>query len=480
MTLAEYKDIISRSEYNQFTASFDFSAELPRSLGDTSGEAWFFCSQAYGDEQGLFTSGGPIMRQLAFDTELVNEYRELSDNGRTVVLGFETFFLHELTHNVDLLSTLTGWTFHTHLVLEYLMLRPALPNISKWSEFDLRGSLWRHADRLLPYSDDAVDLRKIQTWFASMRSLNAVDIKPGWRGRVGLARIFNRDFEPVTVLNDVSSIRVPHEHDVCLTHASILEARAVAHSLRHVLHCFREEPELARMEAMRYLDEYYPVKEARADYLFMLDVVAGGIHGLNSYRDVLAKAPPSVLHFEQVPTLVSILCWYALQGPDPIERLMIALVIFEKHAQQRKFENPGDILRMLLEKIPQYASSKVKDVPDMIEHVRKRNRVENPDEAIRAHFANVLAALHHQLRSSIDNNFVTPFGLPPNGNVAIGVFVDENAPSQITGQYDCGPEFRQWLQLREELLYRNRGSGDHKRVMIESYLDDVRASTAQN
>jgi hypothetical protein len=211
----------------------------------------------------------------------------------------------------------------------------------------------------------------------------------------------------------------------------------------------------------------------------LLDLLSG-IYGLDSYRDLLNRLPKKILVLEQLPTIASSLSWYALQGPDPIERMLAALVIFQQKLEERStFETPGDLLRMLEKHLPQKtrtASERVAYALEAIEIVRARNQRENPDAPIRVHFEHVMTVLERQLQRNMESGFLSPLGLPPNGNIVAAMIDSKEDAEQLGGAYNCGLELIHWLRVRQELLYRNTISNKPKCNSILGYLAQLRAS----
>lgn len=481
-----FRTAFAACTYDHFTTETRFHPALGEAFAWTAPDAYRFCVDAYRNSDLRPSAYDAVLSPPAFEERVLAEYRTLSASARADVLGWETLVLHEFTHHVDHLTTPAGLFFHLGLLEEYLALQQLLPVLYAAPKVDLTPPLRELLDQVSESLGDArgadpsvVDtLRYVDGMLrpSEREGVGPADITPGWPGSSGaLLPLLGVSFAPVTVCGQ-PTVHEPGRPETRVRNTTIFEGRAVAHCLRFVLGRFATDPALAGTEAIRYLDTYYPVGGTLADYAYLLDLFAHA-YGSLTFRQLLEqqRATERLIALEQVPSWLSTVTWYALHGPDPITRALLAIDASRRAfdtnrgTAQPTFGRPGDMLDYLERVIPieHPIDARLQATADSAGRLRVKAQSVR-DDALREHFGRIFAILEHQLRKRVGHGYRTPLGLPFNGNPFPALADDD---LELGTAYDPPARVRQWFQLRDLLLYRRRDGDGCKRPAIAAWLE---------
>lgn len=445
------------------------------------GDAYVFSALAHGDADLRPDFREALFRGEPYSTDERSDYEALGDDAKEEVLGFETVLLHELTHQIDTLTTPMGALLHMWQVEEFIRLAPVLRDLAARPTLDISEPIRRsvvsvdHPVRAALRCDGHLEgVEELLVYTSELRSFDGVgvgDVAPGWRddeGRVetGHVVLFGDVFEPITLFGSARTIRKAGVWPV--TVKSVLETHALSNCLRHILWRFRDDPGVGAREMIRYLQCFYAT--GVDDYRFVFDAMGRffGFADFEAALDGLAESP--ITSLDQIPVLAGLLAWAGLHSTQPTERLVyLADYLRTSIANQVPFDSPRDVLRHFDEEAGQLTTA-----DEALESCRQlvraqRARVPPCPKGLADHFLSVLDVVDHELTTRIDRGYGLgdPVGTPNEGNPAR--FLTREQVDEFGGRYDPDPAYDSWRRLRTLLLARLHPS-TQKHAAIAEWL----------
>jgi hypothetical protein len=472
--------------FNPYTLRLTVSDEVLSRFVSEDPHAYAFFYFAYSDPEGRLHNWHPLLDREPYSAARTNcveplsdQYRELDDRARLHVLAFETFLLHELTHLVDHLATPYGAMFQFRLCEEYLVLGPILEHLSSAQGPDLSVPLYRYRRA----GGGAIDqtlagaAALARSFWAAEKPVNARHVTMGWPGAASdVLRLLGQDLRLAVAAGTLDTVLVPGSPAHFPTPRAVIEARALANCMKHILGRFRDDAELAGGELVRYLNEYYHVSEVDPAYRFVLDLFARWYGYPHVEKVVAAQSTHANASYElldRVPTFIQVTTWFALLGPDPVARLLVALKHLEDTADQgRRFDGVEDWIADLVGFEPEPTlNARLQAVAGYATALRERNDATNPHPALREHFDEVLARVQRQALRRRGEGTRPRLLVPPQGNLVTQDFIEHDA-DDLGGLYAGGPAVERWFNLRE-MLFFSALTSEHKRAEIATYLSQL-------
>lgn len=397
-------------------------------------------------------------------------YYALDEDERMETLGYAGFYVHELAHKIDFLTTPFGAGFYGRACLETLALQrregllvEQLRHPSHPAFADLpRGAV----DHRVREGPDALVARAL--WFDAQRGAASRHVKPGWEGRMEPFRILGRELPPVTVHDVVLSVGL--EHGRYVRPLTILESRALAITALHLLSRLGGDDRAAD-EIARYLSVFYEPPEAFPDYRFLLDLFANAF-GVDDVKRAIARN--GVDWLRHLLVLIMVAGWYALHAPplmpqdqslingSSIIRLLVALRKQEEALVARHQYASGVALLDELDADDRMTDAGIRPCREVLAHcadyvrvVRAKNRAENLHAGLREHFDHIFGVLDTQLTRRVDRGYMSMLGMPDGGNVIAGFETEHDLDQLLLDRYRPRDDVVQWFRLRENLLFRH-------------------------
>jgi hypothetical protein len=472
-----FVDAVRLSSQDPFGGSMQFTETLGY-LYD--GDAYVFSAIAHADQDGVPDFREALSRQDPYSEFERSHYEALPDSAKENVLAFETVLLHELTHQIDTLTTPVGALLHMWQVEEFIRLVPVLALLMADPDLDISEPIGRAIARpghpireALSASGHLTDIEDLLAETSQLRALDAVgpaDVATGWRypeGQVeGYVRLFNDIYEAVTVFGGTRTLRKPGARRP-VTLRSVLETHALSNCVRHILWRFRGDPAVGAREVIRYLRCFYPPGLAD-DYRFVFDAVSrfSGFADFETALSELAETP--VTSLDQIPVFAGLLAWAALHSGAPTERLVfLADYLRTRMEEGTPFDSPRDVLR--------HFDQETGLLPTAVEALElgrqamreQRARILPAPERLADHFNSMLEAVERELTTRIDRGYGLgdPLGMPNEGNPAR--YQTSEQADLFGGSYRSDPAYARWRQLRTLLLARRCPSADKRDALAE-------------
>ena len=441
------------------------------------GDAYTFSALAHGDKDRRPDFRQALFRDKPYSAKERAWYEELSDDDKEAVLGFETVLLHELTHQIDTLTTPMAAWLHTWQLEEFIRLVPVLRSLAACPALDISAPLARsamvpdHPVRETLRNDGNLEaVEELLTNTAQLRPFDGIaapDITPGWGDNKGYIALFGEPFEAVTLFCETHTMRRPGALRP-VTLQSVLETRSLANCLRHILWRFRDDPPAGAREMTRYLHCFYPA--SGDDYRFVLDAIAKFYEFADFPAALDGLAGTGVISLDQIPVLAGLLGWAALHSSQPTERLVYSAEYVRASIQSGvNFDSPEDVLRHIDQEAGQLPM-----VDEALETARQlvreqRMRVPPRPEGLATHFKFVLDTVDHELTTRIERDYGLgdPVGTPNFGNPAR--YLTAPQVDAFGGVYRPDPAYDSWRQLRTLVLARRKPSA-HKHAAIAAWL----------
>jgi hypothetical protein len=444
------------------------------------GDAYIFSVFAHGDEDGRPDFRQALFRDKPYSADERARYETLSDDDKEAVLGFETVLLHELTHQIDTLTTPMAALLHTWQLDEFIRLVPVLRSLAARPALDISAPLARsaalhgHPVRAALRSDGHLEsIEELLAYTTQLRPFDGIaapDVTPGWGDDRGYIALFGEPFEAVTLFGKTHTIRRSETHRP-VTLQSVLETHSLANCLRHILRRFRDDPPVGAREMSRYLHRFYPA--GGDDYRFVIDAIAMffGFADFPAALDGLAET--GVTSLDQIPVLAGLLAWAALHSSQPTERLVYSAEYVRASINGGvHFDSPADILRHIDQQ-----SGRLPAADEGLETARQlvrqqRLRVPPRPEGLAAHFIFVLDTVEDELKTRIErgHGLGDPVGTPNSGNPAR--YLTPAQVDEFGGIYRPDPAYNSWRQLRTLVLARRKPSAQ-KHAAIAAWLTAV-------
>jgi hypothetical protein len=406
---------------------------------------------------------------------ILDFYRRLDRDARLEVMGLLSFFPHEMTHRVDLLTTPFGVGFHGRACLEFIGLQNDFGELYERLRCSPEHEPLRDVERTsdawsVNTGSDALKARA--RYFDSLRGAPRRFVQGGWGDDVPL-QLFGWSLRKVMVHDEVASVELPDTPGLYLRPLTLLEGRAVAVSAQNLLIRLGAD-QFAASEVASYLDCFYGSRKERPDYVFLLDLYAR-LYGEPSFIPAIRERGPAWLHQALMVTVVT--GWYALHAPpfrahlgetaafadaSPVIRLIAVLRAVEQAAVRNAapMASGVDFLEAIdrSELAARLGLRPVEDVLrfslDYIRSVRNNNRLQNAHEALREHFDLVLGAQERQMAKRVEEGYISFLGMPDDGDFVFGLSRESDASILAGPNPNRAPEVDAWFCLRENLLFR--------------------------
>jgi hypothetical protein len=485
-----FMDVLGKTGYSPRTLNLEYQGrELFGSLSSPAKVFLFLAMEL--EEEGPISVGQLYGKRWLEDSSTMEHFRELPDDARTEVLAFVTLMLHEITHHLDFLSTPFGLNFHIKTMREYWSLQDFVPILLENPElipdrFVDFGDHWDRVRASLPddfqvpwYSLRERDSEELKKAWDSLRGQiltfeawgDASSVQPhkrhierGWAGNAKLLKLFGRELLPVTVHGFLATVTMPDGPSWYLRPLTLLETRAVAHSMQWVVHLLGDDGGDA-------LPSYFARLYRRAglpdDYFFLFDLLASGWNFPN-FEELLQKASLDVR--KHVLSLLSAACWYALQAPppmdqdslltsNPIVRLLVVLMAYDDFLagrNKRSFASFVELANTLDQStLPQqWGCRPIQDTLGfcrrMVDTIMRLNESKTWNPDMRDHFQHILELLRIQLGRR--NDYTSHVGMPEDGNPIFGL--DEPEDLQLLDPYEPPKEVESWFNFRNNLLFK--------------------------
>ncbi len=489
--MAVLADLLAEIGYRPRTLALELRGpDLLRSLS-VDAHAFLFEALEIDDEQKGITYGQMYGRGWAKEPKLLSRFERLSSAARTEVLAFVTFYVHELTHHIDHIATPFGANLHVKTIREY------------WSMQDFAPKLLEHPELIPPRLvdfDDHIRSRVIpdemrQSWEALRGQVftfeawgDAATVEPhrlritkGWPGSTEPVHLFGAAFERIMVHGFFATLAVPDQMGWYLRPLSLLESRAVAHSLLWCLHLLGEA---GRGSVHDYFTSLYPRDSREPDYFFLLDALSRAF-GLDRFETVLDRG--TSLQLSQVLKLTSATAWYALQAPPPLSpesallsspaaRLLLVLKFVEEAMSAgQTFRSFVDLANQLdaTAHARQLGFRGIAEVLDysvrVVHEVRHLNEERTWNPNVRVHFDHVLDLVEAELHRR--NDYTSLVGMPENGNPIFGV--DAAADQRLIDEYTPHKDVRDWFNFRQNFFFRFLPKSRVIEALERHYATDV-------
>jgi hypothetical protein len=300
---------------------FNFSMDVNPLVKALSPKARLFFYLATEDmaTHGQVSLDGLYARPWHEDPELIARFWALSSAEQVEVLTLHTVPLHEALHHIDFMATPFGARFYVLLVQEYLAFQDCSPFLLQNQDVISPGAVGELADRLA-----RVNAKVPEEWRSAWEVFRAttenliatVDsrgLEPD-RARARATEFVTVDaagttFEPVSVFGRALSYRVARRPGWYLRASTLLEGRALIHSLLWIIDSIGvETPGLAGV-LRSYLRKNYGAGTAY-DYLFLLDLAAAWV-GDADFDSMLRRPTITVRNLLH---LIDNAAWFGLNG----------------------------------------------------------------------------------------------------------------------------------------------------------------------
>jgi hypothetical protein len=400
--------------------------------------------------------------------EMVERYKELSDDERLEVLGFTGFYTHELTHKIDFLTTPFGVHFYGCACLEFLGIcrhgNRLIDELQKTPELRALRDLPRVSDE--PTVDSGVAGVLARVWyFDSFRGADQRYVQRGWGDNLQPVALLGRELEKVIVHDNMLSVRLPDQPSLYLRPLAILEGRALAITCQHLYMRLGRDDYAAR-EIGRYVNEFYRPWDIYPDYSFLLSLFAS-FRGYENIQAAVEADEASWMYEALLP--ITVVGWYSLHAPplmtrDSVEnsspplRLIIALQALERAARKGKSYADGTEFMEDIDREGRREGFDLMPVEEILDYclaylqeVRRRNREENNRAGIRQHFDRIFEIQEQQLTRRRGSGYVSSLGMPDHG--FINAFTQDFDTELLLEPYESEDEVTQWFGIRENLLF---------------------------
>jgi len=434
-------------------------------------------------------------KRIFDDKKLLDSYYSiLNADERIDFLTFFTIDVHELTHHVDFMTTPFGVNYHYKLCAEYIAFQEFIPQLLRHPEIivDDRNLKLLNFDDLL--SSKNVDLELARRWNIlkekirvfdayfnkgkeKMRPIRGFDNYPSFQ-------LFGANFESVLVNEFMLTIKIPNQTDYYLRPITILETRALIHSLRWILYQLGYSKSSVP-EVVNYLSAYLQ-EDILPDYRFLFDLFLR-IGEINSYPELENFDAKGIDRFLSI---ISALCWYALQSPppvaetslldsSPVARLLLAAIVLEKDALEichkiLKGEKLGFNMEASFDRIDaanrkidslhgNSGLSPIRKILDAsigtLKQIKWMNREYVINEEIRKHFDHIFEIQEYQLEKRIQSGYSSTLADPLFGNPLYGMQDDTDFDQLIPSNYKPSRHVLAWCDFRENLVFKEIWKG---------------------
>jgi hypothetical protein len=397
-------------------------------------------------------------------------YRSCSDDERMEVLGMAGFYVHEIVHKIDFLTTPFGAGFHGRACLEAIGFQTdgaaLVDQLRACAEPGPLRNLPRVSSETFVDSGPAALQARI-LWFDALRGAPPRYVERGWGGTDTPLLLFNQEHPKLTAHQQLATVAVPGAPGVYLRPSTILESRAVAITALNLFGRLGADREAADQIA-KYLRCFYDAGTVSADYRFLLDLYAR----LRGVEDVSAGIEANgPVWLQQALLMIIVVGWYSLHSPplvsrqastipNPVVRLIHAIRGIEDAIRTQKPWSSGVALMNALDASErgvalelQPVATVIDDCVNYLDTVRSKNLVENSNPYLRAHFDYIFTVQLQQLGARVDSGYNSALGMPDTGSIIDG-FAGEADMALLIEEYSPTAEVVRWFQTRENLNFR--------------------------
>ena len=263
------------------------------------------------------------------------------------------------------------------------------------------------------------------------------------------------------------TVRIPEDPAYYLRPLTILETRALAHSLMWILYVF-DFDETSKNDVLLYLQAFY--NSVTPDYRFILDLFSKA-GGKNRFIDFMKESEARQIY--DFLDYISAICWYSLQAQaisegdatffpsSPVFRLMYALKFLEGHIHEA-IKNPQNILtiqqlynyidKRANEASVQFVSERIEDTLqsclERIAQIRGTNNMFNKNPKLQAHFQSIFNLQEQIIRSRISHGYKYKMALFDEE------FINSNFIQELTNAYMPDETVVSWFAFIYDFTYK--------------------------
>jgi len=468
MSLERLRPALLAADFKPHTLTVGASTRELAALMSPSSRRVFGKAWRHGDR---FTYE-ELLSGESWPSAAVAAYKALPDDERIEVLALSGFYIHELVHKIDFLTTPFGVAFYGRACLETLGFQECTAQLIAWlgrsgDHAPLRDVRVQSDAVLVQEGMDAL-LARVR-WFDALRGAPAKAVDDGWAGDRALMTLFGHELSWCCVHEIMPTVSLPDDPRQYLRPLTILENRAVAISILHLFWRLGAD-DYASSELARYMRVFYEPRFAYPDYRFLLDLFARAV-GATDFTTLVETKGPAALR--AVVQQIVILGWYALHAPpvmpadeetfansSPVVRLIFALTSLEHGLHSETSYSTGvEFLESLDadELARKLRLSHCRDVLDYcvryLEFMQGLNRSENAHPGLAAHFNYIFDVQLGQLRRRLTRGYESMLGMPDDGHL-LGGFEELTLDGHLLLEtYRAPCDVRQWFAARENLLF---------------------------
>lgn len=480
MTVATLIDVLSQQgSFNARRLRFGFP-KLALDVLSPRARMFFVLFQ---DRDGL-SLDDLVNDQWRSDPVLKRAYAALSADERLeahLVIGF---VVHETIHKIDMLISPFGVQYLALLLHEYLTMQDYVPQLLTRDDFASGLPILRSAGQAPPKAIDedlmplwlGIDaiVRKAMAWGdIGERHPPASEIRPGLPGLPPSGEYLGtgQTVEWVGVFKSFQSFRVSDKDRWYLRPTTILETKAVAGTLLHLLDFAPTED-----DARRFYDAIYASRrdDLPKDYFFIVDTIAKA-SGFATFDVVMRESSRTTIR--HMLLLSQSLSWFAMhaspvpQGDrsttslkgNPAVRMFVGLFLLPDAFRALRPEGGTIMGTEVLAYVESHAFFRdfglipVNDALEASRYAISRMVSMTHDfrnEQVGAHFRRVLGMMEPLFGQGRDG-YSSLLGQPDDGNPRTGVKSDYE---QELFYHDHEPSgaYAAWLAMREETLFSHR------------------------
>lgn len=472
------------AEYEPARNWINLPAELVEHLGRA---ARIFLLEAYG----TLDLTRPLLVTDGWRDRILDQFQALGHGDRLDVLCFETMLLHELVHRVDYTHTVHG-AMYRHLTIDqgirlldlfpYLVRSGAdvsgpphqwqLPALSTHSDYteDLRRLRYTHRE-LAEYFHFLPKGRLSSGWPPGDRSITVFGAPGGPSYSVATLR-----FSDGTTIPTVE-FETPGGLALYLRPSAVVEARAIAHAMRHLVKRFSDRPPLAFEELERY---WSMVRQHAYDYQFVMDFTFQnwGFVSLEHFFDATRESSPTehrLKVFEMLLTHCSALAWVSMAGMDISQRILAVLFGYTNIAEGNELVSPWELSDGLEVYLSEFAARRSHWFPDVESTMSAAISLISSHDTSRLptgfnkHSDLLVGEIVKNLSERVGRGYVSRAGFPNDGNPCDAYRDDA---TMLDAVLDSGNS--RWKQLGVDDWFRLR------RVLVAPSPQDAKVSAWRN
>jgi hypothetical protein len=277
------------------------------------------------------------------------------------------------------------------------------------------------------------------------------------------------------------TLAVPKEPGWYLKPSTILESRALIHSLRWILYnlghtsnleVVRDGPDI-KEELVLFLNSFYSPERVSPDYSFLLNLFAH-IWEENTFANLIRRMP--LPNLDSVLMFIDGLCWYSLQAPppaddsspwnaSPVVRLVIAIKCFEgllEELSEKGKKLPRTPVAQFLTDLDQHplveknglltVERNLEYALEKLRWAQEVNKSENRHGAMMRHFDYIFEVQIRQIENRLPDGYNSHQGMPQDGNPMSRISDNKDA-KHLLMEYIPSEDVVSWFAFREKLLF---------------------------